>query len=221
MAISDGLNNGNVLNGGVRGGLGQQMIGTSTERPEIPRELGKATHIHAAGENISSERKEGYLQHVTNPPPNRMAYRGGGSEIWFPPTQIKKMLGDHLRSATRPCKFCYHDLLKDAPNPGLFVKGFGPIAFPFLERDIDRIIEASKHSGMQQEVEDVLTPRAKWEVPSDMIELRNPSWGRLLVSVLSKVSSELEIEQTGRGILASEPTLILHEPNSVVDPIKW
>ncbi|KAG4437128.1 hypothetical protein IFR05_007390 [Cadophora sp. M221] len=130
------------------------------------------------------------------------------------------MLGDHLRSATRPCSFCYHDLLKDAPNPGLFIKGFGPIAFPFLERDIDRIIKASKQSTMQQEVEDATISKTAWEIPSDMIELRNPSWGRLLASVLSKVSSELEIQQTRRGILGTKPTLILHEPNGIVNPIK-
>ncbi|PVH88952.1 hypothetical protein DL98DRAFT_159588 [Cadophora sp. DSE1049] len=217
MAISNGLSDRNVLNGGVICEAGQQMFGTGTERQDIRTMDGMASSP-AEHRNQGIGRREDVRQ-IAEMPAYRTIHAGTSSEIWFPPTQIKKMLGDHLRSATRPCRICYHEVLTDAPNPGLYITSFGRISFPFLERDIDMIIDASNLS-QTEEVEDTAAPKTTWEVPSHMVELRNPSWDRLLTSLLSRISSELEIGKTGRGILATKPTLILYEPNSVVDPSK-
>lgn len=221
MAISDGLTNDNVPTGGVGSGVIQQTAGMGTERQDARPLQDTAKYSRMEGGHNGSGRVEGGSQLVAGSPATRKVYGGARSEIWFPPTQIKKMLGDHLRSATRPCKICFHELLKDAPNPGLVVKGSGPIAFPFLQRDIDLIIQASKRLNVEEESQDVSSTRTTWEIPSGMLELNNPSWGRLVATVLSKIGSGLDIEQTGRGILATEPILILHEPGSVVDTTKW
>ncbi|CZS93846.1 uncharacterized protein RCO7_08023 [Rhynchosporium graminicola] len=128
--------------------------------------------------------------------------------------------GDHLRSVKRPRRTFYHDLLKDAPNPGLFVEDSGPVAFPFLERDIKCIIEANERSALENKTAETPTRKTNWEVPCDKIKLNNPSWERLIAVVLSSISSELEIEPTGRGILATRPFLVLYGPNSTVVPFK-
>ncbi|CAL3964950.1 unnamed protein product [Diplocarpon coronariae] len=133
-------------------------------------------------------------------------------EILYPPDQIKKILADHLRSATRSSKTCYHEFLKDAPNPGLFLSGYRAVAFPILDRDIACIIGASEQSRID--------PGDKinmWTVPNEKVELRNPSWNTLLASVLSKVDSEMGILDSGRGIVASKPMLILYGSGSRVN----
>ncbi|KAL2074617.1 hypothetical protein VTL71DRAFT_8395 [Oculimacula yallundae] len=217
-ATIDGSNNGDISNGRVGGERFQQSDGMMEEHDSRAAH-GMPTYPQVDREDISSGSKHGGSQVVAKSSEKTTVLGREGCEIWFPPTQIKKMLGDHLQTATRPCKIFYHDALKDAPNPGLFVRVSGPVAFPFLERDIECIIEASQRSELETETEETPSAKTTWEVPFDMIELRNPSWSHLITTVVSRISSEFEIDQTGRGILATKPLLILYGPDSIAKPL--
>lgn len=57
--------------------------------------------------------------------------------------EIKNQLRDHFRNITEKNPLACHEPLKDAPNPGLTIDGFGDISFPLSNTDIGRIKIAS------------------------------------------------------------------------------
>jgi hypothetical protein len=58
--------------------------------------------------------------------------------------KMKEFLCLCLNNAKSAGWFAHHNILKDAPNPGLFIRGFGTIGFPLREIDIQTIMEASR-----------------------------------------------------------------------------
>lgn len=65
-------------------------------------------------------------------------------EELIPLDELKKRLRDHLDEVTKtPNSFGFHEVLKDPPNPGLTIEGFGKISFPLSEYVVQRIVEAS------------------------------------------------------------------------------
>jgi hypothetical protein len=92
---------------------------------------------------------------------------------------IKEVLCDCLDNAKSAGTFAHYDTLKDAPNPGLFIKGFGAISLPLPEIDIQMIIAASRRSPgnntMLHAGSAPPSPKKPWLVSGSSIETQNPS----------------------------------------------
>jgi hypothetical protein len=131
---------------------------------------------------------------------------------------IKERFWVCLDNAKSAGLFAHHDILKDAPNPGLFIRGFGIIGFLLREIDIQTIMAASRQSSADNTTVRTesapVRPRKPLLVPGSSVEIQNPSWATLLRSILGQVSTKLGIEASGNGMAARLSALILYESGS-------
>lgn len=129
--------------------------------------------------------------------------------------EIPEDLGSILDQLKSTCSFAHHEILKDAPNPELVIKGFGNIGFPLSERDINIIIAASGQSPLQDLVDPpnpgLPSMRRVWEVPGHLLETKNPSWKKLHGSILGKANVALGIVATVKGVKSGGSSLILYQ----------
>lgn len=120
-------------------------------------------------------------------------------------------LYDIFESLERP--LACHDILPNAPNPGLTIKGFGTIGFPLSERDVTVIVAASIQknsvSGLAQEPGAQSAGGNAWRVPAELLRLDNPAWKTTLAATLKKVYLEMRIKSSGMGLRARLSSLVL------------
>ncbi|MAD81679.1 MAG: hypothetical protein CL912_01845 [Deltaproteobacteria bacterium] len=110
-------------------------------------------------------------------------------------------------------RFSHHKVLKEPPNPGLYLKSYGSIGFPFSDHDVEKLVKAGNQ--IQQLEENT------WELPAKIWETTNPSWTLLIKSVLKDVGQNLGVPKS-RGTRGRPSALILYEPGSVVkQPTSW
>jgi hypothetical protein len=64
-------------------------------------------------------------------------------EDLIPTDEIQERLQLHLEAANIIESVAHHERLTDAPNPGLFIRGFGMFTFPLSEREVSVIKAAS------------------------------------------------------------------------------
>lgn len=100
----------------------------------------------------------------------------------------------------RPGCLHWQQPLGYAPNPGLYVDGFGTIGLPLSERDVEGI----KASGN-------VAQKTFWEVPGALCELRNPAWEEYVASLVAEAGSKMGVLVEEKGIAASLNSLVLYE----------
>lgn len=124
-----------------------------------------------------------------------------------------------LSQKTKTTKFAHNEILKDAPTPGLSIVGLGVIGMPLAAHGAEAIIDLSKSllpedtSAREVQAGFVVTPRI-WEILGEKWVTNNPSWNNLLKSLLPKVTTELGLDDSNKGICSHKFSLLLFEAGS-------
>tara|TARA_R110002060_G_scaffold32964_3_gene43674 strand:+ start:649 stop:966 length:318 start_codon:yes stop_codon:yes gene_type:complete len=101
--------------------------------------------------------------------------------------------------------------MKIAPNPELYLKGYGMIRFPLPLADILRIKLASSQSVP---VKTNLTDQIVWRIAASGWKAKNPDWKSFVGSTFAKCRTEVEMKGFERLVRA---TLILYGPGTMID----
>ncbi|KAI9642398.1 hypothetical protein NHQ30_009202 [Ciborinia camelliae] len=107
-------------------------------------------------DNSSDAELEHKEQIVAQNPPDELAGVGSAGEI-----------------------FCYGSI-PNALDPELFIKDHGPIRFPIVQDDVDKVIAASNQESIGTNIEKYPSKQHSWILPADKIETQNPAWAKAL-----------------------------------------
>ncbi|THV47111.1 hypothetical protein BGAL_0334g00080 [Botrytis galanthina] len=128
--------------------------------------------------------------------------------------KLKTNLRDHFDNISIGTAFSHQGILPNAPNPGIFLHGYGTIGFPLTEHDFERIMAASDlESGDSSG--DTLTPSHVYTVPGDKIAMKNPAWTSVVQSIVEKVKIGLGLEN--KSAHAELCALVYHSPGSTTE----
>lgn len=130
---------------------------------------------------------------------------------------LKAGLRDHFDRIDCGVEFSHQGILPNAPNPGLFIEGYGTVGFPLTEHDFGRIVAAS-HSASSEHPVDTVPSHYVYRIPGDRVRAKNPAWVLLVQSVLQKVTLELGIEH--KSASAELNSLIYHASGGTIEMIK-
>lgn len=130
---------------------------------------------------------------------------------------IKERLKEYLEGITSSGAFAYGQEYKNAPDPGLFIEGYGKIGFPLNSHDLEILVAATSGTkpGSKKPVK-ALGPSSKRfrQVPAALLDFKNPAWKKFLASVLRTVSEKLGILDSKKGLTVTPLALMLYEKGS-------
>ncbi|KAF5867807.1 uncharacterized protein Bfra_007005 [Botrytis fragariae] len=130
--------------------------------------------------------------------------------------KLKTNLRGHFDNIGIGTSFSHQGIFPNAPNPGIFLHGYGTIGFPLTEHDFERIMAASDlKSG--ESPGDTITPSHVYTIPGNKISTRNPAWTSVVQSIVEKAKVGLGLED--KSAHAELCALVYHSPGSTAEMI--
>ena len=110
----------------------------------------------------------------------------------FPYLEVQKEFHKCIESlethAIRP--FSTSGQIHSPANPGLSINGIGPVGLPLSERDALDIIKVSRKASKTRSKQ---SDQTVWDLDSDQFDIRNPGWGRTLLTIKPQLSRWLSL----------------------------
>lgn len=129
---------------------------------------------------------------------------------------IKGRLLECLDAAASSGTFAFGEQLKNAPNPGLVLEGYGAISFPL---DADNILMIKTASVQGSKLEPTPSPLSQgvWEIPWYKWKVENPSWTGMLNNIKRTICAELGMS---RDLQLRPLSIVFHEEGSTWKPFQ-
>ncbi|TCD67262.1 hypothetical protein EIP91_000339 [Steccherinum ochraceum] len=116
----------------------------------------------------------------------------------------------------------FSETFKEAPNPGLYVEGLGPVGLPLVVRDAEAITDiarAGDGSLIGRDLDAVDMPKkGPLEIKDAKVKTENPDWQDFLSRVTKAACTKLKANATEQPPLCKLDKLVLYETGSQLSP---
>jgi hypothetical protein len=104
----------------------------------------------------------------------------------------------------------------DAPNPALYVEGFGSLGMPLSTRDAEALIGHCKQAPFGSKEQTVVDTRVRdtWEIDAGKVSFQNPLWVTFISKVVPKVCGALGVNMEASKPKCELYKLLLYQPGS-------
>ncbi|KAL8666637.1 MAG: hypothetical protein Q9168_007428 [Polycauliona sp. 1 TL-2023] len=142
------------------------------------------------------------------------------------PIEIKTQLQECLEEIRGQCvgSFAHGEALPDVSNPGLFIRGLGPINLPLSERQVPQLRKACHRAPFGKGSETLVdtTVRDTWELNPDQFVLQKHFvWQTTLDRIVERVAKALGVPDSSSvgnpGVKAELYKLLLYDEGAFFD----